>query len=283
MTAAVLERPRRAEFDRFDDDVFVTHRPAPKQRTRAGTVRTPSGRPKLKVIDQEAARRRARRRNGLLVLFVVVLLGFFGVAFAQAQLVADQQSLDVLRAQIAEAETRNAQLSRQVEQASAPAVVVERARELGMVGAHEPVYLVASSPLPEIPQTPTIEAAPATFDLAAPQAVTASTIQPGISSQADVAASETPAEAPVADASVVDAPVVVPEPATPPVVVTSPEPEAVVPPDPTPLPEPATGDVLPPTSPATESSLGGSTVSVGGTGAGSLAGTTAATGGVQNG
>lgn len=100
-------------------------------------------RPQLRVLDQAAARQRRRRRGALALLFVVLLTGLFGVAFVHAQLVESQQDLDDMRTRIRELEAEKAQIERAVDEASSPAVVVERATELGMVRAEEPVYLAA--------------------------------------------------------------------------------------------------------------------------------------------
>lgn len=109
--------------------------PATKVGTRTGT------RPKLQVLDQEAVRRRARRRNVALLAFIVVLNGLFAVAFVQARLVEGQQDLDLLRSRIADVQAERAQVERAVDEASSPERINERAAELGMVRAAQPVYL----------------------------------------------------------------------------------------------------------------------------------------------
>jgi cell division protein FtsL len=125
------------------------------------TRRPPAGRPnrrqpRLRVLDQAAARRRARHRSALLILFVSVLVGFFAVAFVHAELVAGQHDLDAVRARISEAEGRHAELARAVEEASAPDVIVTRAHELGMVRANDPVYLTAAAPLLDVQVQPAL-------------------------------------------------------------------------------------------------------------------------------
>ena len=123
-----------------------------RNRARVGQARSGSrSRPKLKVLNQQAIRQRARRRYFLVSLFIVVLLGFFAVAFVHAGLVADQQELDGIRARITEAEAHNAKVARLTEEASSPQAIVARATELGMVRAHQPVYLAASAPLRDVP------------------------------------------------------------------------------------------------------------------------------------
>ncbi len=119
-------------------------------RTVAGSSTSRVVRPQLRVLDQEALRRRARRRNMAMTLFIVVIIGFFAAALAQAQLVANQHELDVLRSRIAAAEAERARLERAVEESSAPAAIIYRAGELGMVRANEPVYLAAVAPAPEV-------------------------------------------------------------------------------------------------------------------------------------
>ncbi len=121
MTAAVARRSQNA----------------PAQR------RAKPARPELRVLDQTSIRRRARRRNATLALFIVVLNALFMVAFVHARLVEGQQELDLMRSRIEELESEKARIVRAVDEASSPAVVVERATELGMIRAEEPVYLLA--------------------------------------------------------------------------------------------------------------------------------------------
>ncbi len=141
MTAAVLER------------ASATSRTAARSsRSRAATGRGPHRvKPKLRVLDQVAVRQRARRRNALLILFIVVLIGFFAVAFVHAELVAGQQDLDAIRSRIAQAQADNAQRSRAAEEAASPRAIVARAQELGMVRAHQPVYLTPTAPVRDMP------------------------------------------------------------------------------------------------------------------------------------
>jgi cell division protein FtsL len=112
------------------------------QNAPASRKATPS-RPALRVLDQASVRRRARRRNATLALFIVVLNALFLVAFVHARLVEGQQELDQMRTRISELEEERARIVRAVDEASSPAVVVERANELGMIRAEEPVYLLA--------------------------------------------------------------------------------------------------------------------------------------------
>lgn len=159
MTAALLERERSTVRTRTASNRSAATRSSTQGRassSRTASPRTASPRtqrPKLKVLDQGAIRQRARRRQALLSLFIVVLLGFFAVAFVHAELVADQQELDGIRARIAEAEAHNAKVARAAEEASSPRAIVTRATELGMVRAHEPVYLAAAAPVRDIPDT----------------------------------------------------------------------------------------------------------------------------------
>lgn len=158
-------------------------------RTRTSTGPQATTRPKLKVLNQEAIRQRARRRNALVVLFIVVLIGFFGVALVHAQLVSGQQDLDSVRSRIAEAEAHRAKIERLVDEASSPDVIFQKATlELGMVRAHQPVYLEAVSPVRDLPTVATFvpQGAPEHLDVAAGVSSSAPGISSGISAQADV-------------------------------------------------------------------------------------------------
>jgi len=140
---------------------------ATKARTapsRSVSARVSAVRPHLKVLDQQAIRRRARRRNLGIALFLVVIIGFFAAALAQAQLVANQHELDLLRNQIAEAEAKRARLERQVEESSAPSAIINRAQEIGMVRANDPIYLAATTSVPAITPISTIGSATATTE-----------------------------------------------------------------------------------------------------------------------
>ena len=104
--------------------------------------------PDLRVLDQATIRRRARRRNAVLTLFMVLLSGLFLVAFVHARLVESQQDLDLMRTRIAELGAEKAQIERAVDEASSPSIIVERANELGMVRAENPVFLTAVDTTP---------------------------------------------------------------------------------------------------------------------------------------
>jgi cell division protein FtsL len=122
----------------------VAHRSQVADRSQTGLARRRAeAKPRLEVLDQAAGRRRARRRNALLAAFVVVLGGLFAVAFVHARLVESQQELDLLRSQIDEVETERAQIERAIDEASAPALIVDRATELGMVPAEDPAFIEA--------------------------------------------------------------------------------------------------------------------------------------------
>lgn len=205
MTAAVRERPRTD----VGSGTIASHRAAPARNTRTRSTTGTRQRPKLKVLNQQAIRQRARRRNALLTLFILVLLGFFAVAFIQAQLVADQQDLDVLRTRITEAEADNARIARDVEIASSPAIIVGRAKELGMVRAYQPVYLEAVAPIRDIPNAPVFDPeTPSGFELAAPQAASVDGITAGISTNGAVSAPSAAVAAPLTAGTSSDAPVV---------------------------------------------------------------------------
>lgn len=147
MTAAAARRDTVSNSGRTQTG---TSRASRSTRSAAPTTPSRVVRPQLRVLDQEALRRRARRRNLAMTMFIVVIIGFFAAALAQAQLVANQQELDVLQSRIAIAEAERARLERAVDESSAPAAIIQRAETLGMVRANEPVYLAAVSPAPEI-------------------------------------------------------------------------------------------------------------------------------------
>ena len=194
-----------------------------RNRSRAGQARSGSrSRPKLKVLNQQAIRQRARRRHALLALFIVVLCGFFAVAFVHAELVADQQQLDSIRTRIAEAEAHNAKIARAAEEASSPQAIVSRATELGMVRAHEPVYLAAAAPLRDVPTAVSFR----TAEIVAAEGVAApadgdTTIAVGISAVAQVQAAA-PEVAASASGDVVNTESAAVESATTPAVETAP-------------------------------------------------------------
>jgi len=108
----------------------------------------PKPRPNLRVLDQATIRRRARRRNAVLTLFIVLLSALFLVAFVHARLVESQQDLDLMRTRIGELGADKAQIERAVDEASSPSIIVERAAELGMVRAENPVFLTAVDTTP---------------------------------------------------------------------------------------------------------------------------------------
>jgi len=83
--------------------------------------------------------------------FVVVLVGFFLVAFVHASLVAGQQDLDEMRTRIAELQAEKASVERDIEELSAPGRINDRAGQLGMVRAEDPVFLAAVRPAAPAP------------------------------------------------------------------------------------------------------------------------------------
>lgn len=168
MTAAVARsRTTPSGSGRTGRRASSTRTAQPRQRmsSPANVVR-----PHLRVLDQQALRRRARRRNVALAMFVVLIIGFFAAALAQAQLVANQHELDLLRTQIAEAEADRARLERSVEESSAPGAIIERAAAIGMVRANDPIYLAAVGPAPEVVPIAVVGAITASTDgvMAAP-------------------------------------------------------------------------------------------------------------------
>lgn len=128
---------------------------AATQSTRVQSERRTSSktRPRLEVIDRSEQRAIRRRRRAMVGMFFVVLIGLFAIATAHAQLVSNQQDLDELRLQLAEAEAATARVQRAVDLASAPDVIVQRAHSLGMVRAAEPVYLAPVGPLQDAAPT----------------------------------------------------------------------------------------------------------------------------------
>ena len=165
-----------------------------RDRSRAGAARRGSkSRPKLKVLNQQAIRQRARRRHALVALFIVVLLGFFAVAFVHAELVADQQELDGIRTRIAEAEAYQAKVERAAEEASSPSAIVNRAQELGMVRANQPVFLAAAAPVRDVPTAISFRSSQTVTAVGvAAGDGNASTISVGISGVAPVTVAATP-------------------------------------------------------------------------------------------
>ena len=89
-----------------------------------------------------------------LALKTPLLVGFFLVAFVHASLVAGQQDLDEMRTRIAELQAEKASVQRGIEESSSPARINDRAAELGMVRAEDPVFLAAVRPLTPAPVAP---------------------------------------------------------------------------------------------------------------------------------
>ncbi len=110
-------------------------------RRDGATQRT--ARPKLRVVDHRRIKQAARRRRVGLWIASALAIGMFVSALAQAELVRGQQDLNQMRVQVAENRTERARLEREIVMASAPHVVVDRARALGMVRATEPQYFPA--------------------------------------------------------------------------------------------------------------------------------------------
>ena len=146
-------------------------------RPRLGSSPANVVRPHLRVLDQQAMRRRARRRNAALAMFIVLIIGFFAAALAQAQLVANQHELDLLRTEIAEAEARRARLERSVEESSAPAAIIEPALAMGMVRAQDPIYLAAVGPAPDVVAISVLGAVTAATDGVEPHVDTVDTVE----------------------------------------------------------------------------------------------------------
>ncbi|MEZ5379011.1 MAG: hypothetical protein R2733_21110 [Acidimicrobiales bacterium] len=110
---------------------------------RSVARRPAATKPKLRVVDHHRLKQAARRRRMGLWVAGAVAVGMFVSALAQAELVRGQQELNQMRQQVADAQAEQARLEREIVMASAPQVVVERARNLGMVRATEPQYFPA--------------------------------------------------------------------------------------------------------------------------------------------
>lgn len=100
-------------------------------------------RPKLRVIDQRRMQRAVRRRRLVFAVASTLIAAMFVSALAQAELVRGQQELNGRRSAVASVTADRERLEREIVVASAPHVIVERARAMGMVRATEPRYLAA--------------------------------------------------------------------------------------------------------------------------------------------
>ncbi len=116
-------------------------------RTKSAPKKSAPKKPNLRVVDKAALRRRTRQRTLLTLAATVVTTALFGVAFLYGQLVEGQQEVDMMRAEIAQAEAERARLERDVAVASTPDAIVQRAHALGMVRSVDPQYLIAVRPL----------------------------------------------------------------------------------------------------------------------------------------
>ncbi len=103
------------------------------------------------ATEKARARQRKQIRIGTAAVACFFMLGLFLIALFQAQLVANQKTLDQTRSEIAQAEKEQARLRQAVDESSSPISIVQRAQDLGMVRAVEPVYLAAVSPAPKVP------------------------------------------------------------------------------------------------------------------------------------
>jgi cell division protein FtsL len=99
--------------------------------------------PLLRLVDRAGAKSEARRRLIVTLSITAVVLTLFAVALVQARLVQSQRDIDVLNAKIVLVEAERAQLARDVIIAESPAGILDRADQLGMVKAVEPVHLTA--------------------------------------------------------------------------------------------------------------------------------------------
>lgn len=122
----------------------AARRPAPPGGRRSGPADELPG---LALVDRRSLRSARVRRALFAVTMSVVVIALFAVGLIHAQLVQRQHRLDELRAEIGDTQAERLRLSRQVVVASSPEEVVRRAREIGMVRAEDPVYLVAVRPV----------------------------------------------------------------------------------------------------------------------------------------
>ncbi len=122
----------------------ATARQLRPERTRSERSKSDkAARPNLRLVDPRIAQAKTRRRRIVALSMAVLIAGMFVVAYAQARLVEGQHELDQLRTEVAEARKERARLERDVVEASSPTAITERARQLGMVRAVEPIYIVA--------------------------------------------------------------------------------------------------------------------------------------------
>ncbi len=104
--------------------------------------------PLLRLVDRAGAKSEPRRRLIVTLSITAVVLTLFAVALVQAQLVQSQRDIDVLNAKIVLVEAERAQLARDVIFAESPAGILDRADQLGMVKALDPVHLTAIRSVP---------------------------------------------------------------------------------------------------------------------------------------
>ena len=124
----------------------------PARRSARRVERTEVDRPRLRLIDHRVLRRLAVRRLIFTMMCALFALGIFAVALAQAELVEGQRRMDETRRSLTEVQAEKARLEREVDRASSPAEIVDRARAMGMVRAADPVYFMAVRPVVERPQ-----------------------------------------------------------------------------------------------------------------------------------
>ncbi len=97
----------------------------------------------LKLIEKQTSPSGMRRRFAGFILLLFTLAMLFAVTFAQALLVSPQQELDDLQDQLVSLEAERSTLEHAVAVASAPKRIVERAEDLGLVRAEQPVVIQA--------------------------------------------------------------------------------------------------------------------------------------------
>ncbi len=78
--------------------------------------------------------------------------------FVQAHLVKSQQQLDDVRSAVGEATAERSRIQREVDEASAPQSIIERAEVLGMIPPGQPTHIKSVRPIEEASTTQAEEA-----------------------------------------------------------------------------------------------------------------------------
>jgi hypothetical protein len=130
-------------------------RPAPVRSPARPAHRAPTA-PRLRVVDPEIARRRRRVRVGLWCLGILGTASLLAVVAFHVLLAQGQLQLDKVEDRIRREQALYPQRRLAVAEASSPAAITNRARELGLVDA-------AGAPIPvEVPDDPSGASPPST-------------------------------------------------------------------------------------------------------------------------